>query len=127
MSTTRGGLGVALAVVIVGVSGGGGGNKTSSGFKVQTGGTGANGGPQSGVGAAGASARTTFLLSKGQGGFPNGPSRNAAVSHDQRVARYIAYESDASNIVDGDANGTTDVFLVIRSKPFGTRGTPWQP
>jgi Tol biopolymer transport system component len=128
MSTTRARLGVALAVLIVGVSAcGGGGNNTSSGFRVQTGGTGANGGPQSGVGAAGASTRTTFLLSKGQDGFPNGPSRNAAVSHDQRIARYIAYESDASNIVDGDTNGTTDVFLVIRAKPFGARGTPWQP
>src|SRR5436190_20790302 len=106
---------------------GGGGNKTSSGFKVGTGGPSAKGGPQAGVGAQAESSRTTFLLSTAQGGFPNGPSRNAAVSHDQRIARYIAYESDASNIVDGDSNGQTDVFLVFRGQPFGHNGTPWQP
>jgi hypothetical protein len=116
-----------LALVALGLTAcGGGGNNTSSSFKVKTGGTPAKG-PQSGVGAAGESTRTTFLLSSAKGGFPNGPSRNASVSHDQRIARYIAYESDASNIVDGDTNGTTDVFLVIRAQPFGNSGTPWQP
>lgn len=83
---------------------------------------------ESGVGARPPSARTTFLLSKAEdGGFPNGPSRNAAVSHDQRIARFMAYESDATNIVSGDDNGTTDVFLVRRAQPFGTSGTPWVP
>lgn len=60
--------------------------------------------------AAGAndSKRTTFLLSRAaDGGFPDGPSRNAVVSHDQRIARYMAYESDASNIVAGDSNRCT--------------------
>src|SRR3954452_18741780 len=118
---------LALAILALGLSACGGGGKSSTGFKVGTGGPTTKGGPQSGVGAQSEASRTTFLLSKGQGGFPNGPSRNAAVSHDQRIARYIAYESDASNIVDGDTNGTTDVFLVIRAKPFGARGTPWQP
>jgi hypothetical protein len=74
---------------------------------------------------AGASKRTTFLLSTANGTFPNGPSRNAAVSHDQRDARYIAYESDASDIVPDDTNGTTDVFLVPRAQPFGRDGAPW--
>ena len=69
---------------------------------------------------ADASERTTFLLSAPPTArFPNGASRNAAVSHDQRIARFIAYESDASNIVDGDTNNTTDVFLVIRARPVG--------
>jgi hypothetical protein len=73
------------------------------------------------------SQRTTFLLSSANGGgVPNGPSRNAAVSHDQRIARYIAYESDASNIVGGDTNGQTDVFLVSRAQPYGQNGTPWR-
>jgi Tol biopolymer transport system component len=72
------------------------------------------------------SVRTTSLLSKAaDGSFPNGPSRNASVAHDQRVASYIAYESDASNVVDGDTNGNTDVFLVRRAHPFGVDGTPW--
>src|SRR3954462_9455780 len=71
------------------------------------------------------SSRTTFLLSRAyDGGLPNGVSRNAAVSHDQRVARYIAYESDATNIVPGDANGLTDVFAVARAAPWGGNGTP---
>jgi Tol biopolymer transport system component len=72
------------------------------------------------------SQRTTFLLSTANGGMPNGSSRNAAVSHDQRIARYMAYESDASNIVAGDTNGQTDVFLVSRAQPYGTNGTPWR-
>jgi hypothetical protein len=73
------------------------------------------------------SQRTTFLLSSANGSLPNGPSRSPAISHDQRIARYIAYESDASNIVVGDTNGTTDVFLVSRARPFGETGTPWRP
>src|SRR4051794_1197246 len=118
---------LALAILALGLSACGGGGKSSTGFKVGTGGPTTKGGPQSGVGAQSESSRTTFLLSAAQGGFPNGPSRNAAVSHDQRIARYIAYESDASNIVDGDSNGQTDVFLVFRGQPFGHNGTPWQP
>jgi Tol biopolymer transport system component len=70
--------------------------------------------------------RTTFLLSRAyDGGLPNGVSRNAAVSHDQRIARVIAYESDATNIVPGDANGLTDVFAARRAAPWGHTGTPW--
>jgi hypothetical protein len=56
---------------------------------------------------------------------PNGPSRNATLSHDQRIARAAAYESDASNIVDGDTNGVTDVFLNMRSGPWANNGSPW--
>ena len=74
------------------------------------------------------SPRTTFLLSRAHdGGFPNGPSRNGVVSHDQRIARYMAFESDASNIVPGDVNGTTDVFVVRRQPPWGIDGTEWRP
>jgi Tol biopolymer transport system component len=70
--------------------------------------------------------RTTFLLSRAfDGGLPNGVSRNAAVSHDQRIAQAIAYESDATNIVPGDTNGLTDVFVVHRAGPWGHSGTPW--
>jgi hypothetical protein len=70
--------------------------------------------------------RTTFLLSRSfDGGFPNGSSRNPSFSHDQRIARVAAYESDASNIVRGDANNTTDVFTVRRRGPWGSNGTPW--
>jgi hypothetical protein len=76
--------------------------------------------------AQGTFPRTTFLLSRSAaGGFPDGPSRNPAVSHDQRIARLMAYESDATNIVAGDTNGQTDVFVVQRAQPWGDNGTPW--
>ena len=47
------------------------------------------------------------------------------MSHDQRIARVMAYESDASNIVNGDVNNTTDVFIVRRQGPWGQHGTSW--
>jgi hypothetical protein len=74
------------------------------------------------------SKRTTFLLARSyQGYFPNGPSRNGAISHDQRIARYMAFESDATDLVEHDTNGFTDVFLVRRKPPWGNNGTPWVP
>jgi len=74
------------------------------------------------------SERTTFLLSRAlDGGFPDGPSRNAAVSHDQRIARVIAFESDATNLVTGDGNGASDVFVIRRGGGWGQNGTPWTP
>ncbi|MBI4898334.1 MAG: hypothetical protein HY827_08190 [Actinobacteria bacterium] len=72
------------------------------------------------------SLRTTFLFSRSvTGGVPNGPSRNGTISNDQWIARVIAYESDATNIVPGDTNGVTDVFMVNRAAPWGNNGTPW--
>src|SRR3954470_23876360 len=129
MSVNRSRLGVRLAVLALSAglaACGGGDKKDDNGFKVGVDKGGKQGTPAGGVGARTESERTTFLLSTARGSFPNGPSRNAAVSHDQRVARYIAYESDASNIVDGDSNNATDVFLVIRAQPFGHNGTPWK-
>lgn len=38
----------------------------------------------------------------------NGPSRNPSISAD---GRYVVFESDATNLVRGDTNGMTDVFL----------------
>lgn len=74
-----------------------------------------------------ASARTTFLLSRAKnGGIPNGESRNPSISRDQRIARVAAYESDASNIVRGDVNGETDIFMVRRARGWGINGTPWR-
>lgn len=72
------------------------------------------------------SLRTTFLFSRSvTGGVPDGPSRNGAISHDQRIARVIAFESDATNMINGDTNGVTDVFMVRRQAPWGNNGTPW--
>jgi hypothetical protein len=128
MSLNRSRLGAVLAILALGLSACGGDDKKDNGFKVGTDNGSDKGSPanDAGVGARPPSQRTTFLLSTAKGSFPNGPSRNAAVSHDQRIARYMAYESDASNIVDGDTNGVTDVFLVIRAQPFGHNGTPWK-
>lgn len=69
---------------------------------------------------------TTALLSRSiTGGVPNGPSSNASVSKDDRLATLIAYQSDASDIVAGDTNGTTDVFAVRRAQPYSSDGSPW--
>ena len=69
---------------------------------------------------------TTFLISRAvTGGLPNGPSTNPVISNDKRYARAIAYQSDASNIVRGDTNQTTDVFVVRRTGHIGNEGAPW--
>jgi hypothetical protein len=73
------------------------------------------------------SLRTTFLLSRGVDNvWANGPSRNPSVSSDGRIARVIAYESDATNLIGGDTNGLTDVFMARRRKPWGGSGTEWK-
>ena len=45
----------------------------------------------------------------------NGPSRGGRISQD---GRYVAFWSDADNLVPGDTNGSTDVFL--RDRQAGT-------
>src|SRR4051812_23170144 len=60
------------------------------------------------------------------GGFPNGPSHNAAISQDRQLASLVAFDSEASNLVRGDSNGLTDVFLTRRKRPFGLKGPPWR-
>src|SRR4051795_12100698 len=60
------------------------------------------------------------------GGFPNGPSHNGVISQDRQRASLVAFDSDASNIVRGDTNGLTDVFLLSRKKPYGLKGPPWR-
>jgi hypothetical protein len=72
--------------------------------------------------------QTTLLISRSvTGGVPNGGSTNGVVSNDLRYARVIAYESDASDVVAGDANKARDVFAVMRAASFGNTGTPWKP
>jgi hypothetical protein len=50
----------------------------------------------------------------------NGASSAPAVSGDNRKTRLAAFQSDASNLVGGDANGVTDVF--VWSRPKGREG-----
>jgi Tol biopolymer transport system component len=50
-----------------------------------------------------------YLASNGVSGAPgNGHARNLSLSAD---GRYIAFESEAYNLVSGDTNGATDVFV----------------
>jgi hypothetical protein len=74
---------------------------------------------------------TTRLASRTPDGrFPNGPSHNPAVSWDRKGASLLAYDSVATDIVPGDANGVSDVFVVHRAPPFAVRAaraTVWEP
>jgi hypothetical protein len=47
--------------------------------------------------------------------WSNGGSANVVISQDNRDARLIAYDSDASNLVVGDSNGLRDVFVIRRA------------
>jgi hypothetical protein len=72
---------------------------------------------------------TTALLSRSvNGAMPNGPSRNPAFSQDRQLGSVVAFESDASDLVAGDGNGSvTDIFVVRRANAGsdGLRGLPW--
>jgi Tol biopolymer transport system component len=52
--------------------------------------------------------RTTLVSVDGHGRQANGTSANASISAD---GRFIAFESDASNLVPGDSNQAVDVFV----------------
>jgi hypothetical protein len=70
--------------------------------------------------------QSTHLISRAfGGGMPDGPSTHGVVSGDRRHARFIAYQSDATNIVRGDTNRVTDVFVVKRTGVFGNNGDQW--
>jgi hypothetical protein len=72
--------------------------------------------------------QTTLLISRSvTGGTPNGASTNPVISGDRRYARIIAFESEASNLVKGDANQQKDVFAVKRGGSFGNDGSQWRP
>lgn len=60
-------------------------------------------------GAPSICAPQTLLVSAGlDGAVPNGPSRAPSVSAD---GRFVAFASDASNLVSGDDNGVADIFV----------------
>jgi hypothetical protein len=60
-------------------------------------------------------------ISTGPNGMAaNGPSSAPAVSGDNRKTRLAAFQSDATNLVAGDTNGATDVF--VWSRPKGHEG-----
>lgn len=51
----------------------------------------------------------------------NAPSGSPAISGDNRVVRYVAFNSFANNLVAGDTNGAGDVFLWTRQTRKTTR------
>jgi hypothetical protein len=60
-------------------------------------------------------------ISHGPGGEPgNGSSSAPTVSGDNRKTRFAAFQSDATNLVGGDTNNSTDVF--VWSRPKGRDG-----
>ena len=74
-----------------------------------------------------AAVQSTQLISRAlDGGVPNGPSTNAVISQDRRWSRYIAFESEASDLVKGDLNGFKDVFVVRRAGSFRNNGSGWR-
>jgi Tol biopolymer transport system component len=58
--------------------------------------------------AAGCAQKTILVSSAWSGGEPNAESASPAISAD---GRYVAFSSDASDIVENDSNGVRDVFL----------------
>jgi hypothetical protein len=71
--------------------------------------------------------QSTQLISHAAGGgLPNGPSTAPVISADSRYARLIAFQSDASNLVSGDTNEHSDVFVVRRRGVIRNDGAPWR-
>ena len=68
------------------------------------------------AGASQASVRVTALISRNA----NGPSTGGAFSQDGRTASLYAFTSAASNLVGGDSDGVTDVFVLHRSGMGGS-------
>lgn len=52
--------------------------------------------------------QTTRVSVSSKGWAGNAPSTTASISSD---GRYVAFQSEASNLVEGDTNGVTDVFV----------------
>lgn len=78
--------------------------------------------------SARAPGRDTVLVTRAfDGGFPNGATHDAVPGGDGRWTSLVAFDSDASNLVRGDTNGLTDVFVVHRARPYGDHGSPWHP
>jgi Tol biopolymer transport system component len=63
-------------------------------------------------------AATTRVSVTSAGLEANGGSQSPAISYD---GRYVAFASNASNLVDGDTNGFTDVFVHDRQTGTTTR------
>jgi hypothetical protein len=79
-----------------------------------------------------AALQETLLISRAlDGGVPDGPSTHGVISGDRRWARWIAFQSEASDLVPSDVNGVSDVFAVKRTGRYTNvgpgAGQPWRP
>jgi len=63
--------------------------------------------------------RITRLASPINGAPASGPSDNSAWSQDGRDPRVYAFDSEAANLVGGDANNVRDVFALKRAPGLG--------
>jgi hypothetical protein len=70
---------------------------------------------------------TTLLSQARRGGLPDGPSCCGVVSHDERIASVMAFESLADDIAPGARLGVANVFAVFRRGPGAPNGSPWLP
>lgn len=68
--------------------------------------------------------QTTILTPPADSGLPpgNGDSDNVTFSQDNRNARMAAFDTTASNLVNGDNNGKRDVIIFRRSVGEGNLG-----
>lgn len=74
-----------------------------------------------GAGATVATERTTRVASPPPENGPaaNGPSDHITFSGDERKTRWVAFDSEASNLVRGDTNGVRDIFVIRRGSRLG--------
>jgi hypothetical protein len=70
--------------------------------------------------ASRADLQSTVAITQG-----NGDSTHAVISQDRRYATVLAFESDATDLVAGDANALKDVFMVRRAGRADNNGSEW--
>ena len=64
--------------------------------------------------------KTTLISADSAGMKGNGNSETPAFSND---GRFVVFDSDADNLVDGDTNGLFDVFVYDRATGFTSRAS----
>jgi hypothetical protein len=66
--------------------------------------------------------QTTVQVTNG-----NGASSAPAISQDERFDRVLAFQSVASDLVSGDTNGKSDVFVARNANPDADASSTWTP
>jgi hypothetical protein len=55
----------------------------------------------------------------------NGDSTHPVISQDRRYSTILAFESLATDLVDGDTNGQKDIFMIRRAGRADNEGSEW--